>query len=66
MGGTSRDAVLPAPGLGLVQPERRKGDDVDGDERGGDVGGGEEKPVFQVGDLKFCLEVVSSTCASQR
>ena len=37
-----RDAVLPAPGLGLVQPERRKGDDVDREEGGGDVGGGDE------------------------
>ena len=37
-----RDAVLPALRLGLVQPERRKGDDVDRDEGGGNVGGGEE------------------------
>ena len=40
--GRFRNAVLPAPRLGLVQPERRKGDEVDCDEGGGDVGGGEE------------------------
>ena len=36
--GRFRDAVLPAPRLGLVQPERRKGDEVDRDEGDGDVG----------------------------
>ena len=36
--GRFRDAVLPAPGLGLVQPERRKGYEVDCDEGGGEVG----------------------------
>ena len=40
--GQFRNAVLPPLRLGLVQPERRKGDEVDRDEGGGDVGGGEE------------------------
>ena len=43
--GRFRDAVLPAPRLGL--PERRKGDEVDRDEGGGDVGGGEEIAYFE-------------------
>ena len=37
-----RDAIVPPPRLGLVQPERRKGDEVDRDEGGGDVNGGED------------------------
>ena len=40
--GRFRDAVLPAPRLRLVHPKRRKGDEVDREEGGGDVGGGEE------------------------
>ena len=37
--GRFRSAVLAAPRLGLVQPERRKGDEVDRDDGGGDGGG---------------------------
>ena len=37
-----RDAILTALRLGLVQPECRKGDEVDRDEGGGEVGGGWE------------------------
>ena len=33
---------MAAPRLGLVQPERCKGDEVDRDEGGGDVGAGED------------------------
>ena len=45
--GRFRDAVLAALGLGLVQPERRKGDEVARDEGSGDVCGGEVIDYFE-------------------